>query len=60
MFSVDKQSILEKTEDACNKIAKSTRTQLKSKAYASRSYVKRYLKYLNDLQQNNYDDAQWT
>ena len=39
MFSVDKQSILEKTEDACNKIAKSTRMQLKSKAYASRSYV---------------------
>ena len=32
-----------KPEDTCNKIAKSTRTQLKSKAYASRNYAKRSL-----------------
>ena len=27
---------------------------------AEAMYVKRYLTYLNYLQQNNYDDAQWT
>ena len=40
--------------DTCNKIAKSTRNQLKSKARASPNYMKRYFKFLKNYHKNNY------
>ena len=46
--------------DTSNKIAKSTRTQLKIKAKANRSYVKRYLKFLKAFQENKFEDGSWS
>ena len=43
-----------------NKIAKSTRNQLKTKALTSTNYMKRYLKYRRDFEENKYDDASFS
>ena len=46
--------------DTSNKIAKSTRTQLKIKAKANRSYIKRYLKFVKTFKENKFDDASFS
>ena len=46
--------------DTSNKIAKSTRMQLKIKAKANRSYVKRYLKFLKAFQENKFEGGSWS
>ena len=46
-----------KAEDACNKIAKSTRTQLRIKPRANRSYVTKYLRFKKALEENKFGDA---
>ena len=43
-------------EDTCNKIAKSTRTQLKIKARANRSYVIKYLRFKEVLEENKFEN----
>ena len=40
--------------DACNKIAKSTRNQLKTEA--KQSFMKRYFKFLNAFEKDKFDD----
>ena len=45
-----------KREDTFNKIAKSTRTQLKIKARANGSYVIKYLKFKKTLEENKFGD----
>ena len=42
--------------DTNSKIAKSTRTQLKIKAKANRSYVIKYLRFKKALEENEFDD----
>ena len=49
---------MEKTIDACNKIAKSTRNQLRTEA--KRSYRKWYFKFLNAFQKDKFDDASFS
>ena len=49
---------MEKTIDACNKIAKSTRNQLRTEA--KRSYMKWYFKFLNAFQKDKFDDASFS
>ena len=46
--------------DTSNKIAKSTRTQVKIKAKANRSYIKRYLKFVKTFKENKFDDASFS
>ena len=40
--------------DSCNKIAKSTRNQLKSKAKTDASYMKKYFKFVKNYQKYIY------
>ena len=44
--------------DACNKIAKSTRNQLKTEA--KQSFMKRYFKFLNAFEKDKFDDASFS
>ena len=46
--------------DTRNKIAKSTRNQLKTKAKASTNYMKKYFKFVKNFQENKYDDASFS
>ena len=46
--------------DTTNKIAKSTRSQLEFKIMATRTNAKKYCKNLRNLQENRFDDAQWS
>ena len=52
--------IWKRPEDSNNKIAKSTRNQLKWKSHANRSYCRKYFNYLNLINQKNYKfDFSW-
>ena len=46
--------------DTSNKIAKSTRNQLKMKQRATRSYIKRYLRFVKAFQEDKFDDARFS
>ena len=48
-----------KTTDTCNKIAKSTRSQIKNKPKANRGYMIKYAKYVRSFQETKMepDDA---
>ena len=46
--------------DTDNKIAKSTRNQVKTKAKASTNHMKRYFKFEKKFQENKYDDASFS
>ena len=43
-----------------NKIAKSTRNQLKIKSKANRKYLRRYFNFVNTFQQNKFYDASFS
>lgn len=47
-------------KDSCNRIARSTTSKLKVKPMASRSYRKKYFRFVRSVEAKNYEYLQWS